>query len=167
MLHSSVDITELNPPVPIQVLLNPLLLYTNNLILTFISAGLKKGKSEVSLVGLRQQINSACQFSEFYKPISLWKRIWINLKMPLRDSVGYLCLHQVLASESPKYFFSKGRYRWRHLNLRNVIQHLKEIIHSSWIQLYCNFSCCPLFYFSVFNTFTMQTCFGDFIYSGF
>lgn len=50
MLHTSVVTTELKPPLPIQALFNPLLHYTNSLIQAFISAGVKKGKSDGSLV---------------------------------------------------------------------------------------------------------------------
>lgn len=50
MLHSSVVTREVKPPVPKQALFNPLLHYTNSLIQAFISAGVKKGKSEGSLV---------------------------------------------------------------------------------------------------------------------
>lgn len=54
MLHSSVDTTELKPPAPVQALLNPLLHSTKSLIQTFMSAGARKGKSEGSLVWVKE-----------------------------------------------------------------------------------------------------------------
>lgn len=52
MLHSSVDTTE--PKTPVPILLNLSLHYKNNLVQTSISAGVKKGKSEGSLVWVKE-----------------------------------------------------------------------------------------------------------------